>query len=207
MPPNGIGGSLDDAAMKWSLGKLWLPPAVFAVTLTEGTPNLITSVGVQTPAIGELSVAAADLTGFKMDSGDRLTTAINVPAQLGDADLTRDLALQLFFESGYNGAATGIIWNAAFKGFAAGQIFSDVFTSPDKLVVFPTQTSLGQSLADKTPRIGLGIPSTFASDLWVGLGIELDNRGQTSADDIRFQGACLYYARSMTSASGVYEDL
>lgn len=203
MPRTLGAGLIDDEGMQWKLGCKTLYPADAAVTLTEGTPNLITTLGAGTPNIAELSVAASELSGFNVDTADEIYWLLDIAGDAWDIDLTRDIHCEIVFDAGTNGSRSGIIWKSYCKGIAANQAISDALVSPDGTITFPTITQPGVASALlKTARKPFLVPNVFATDEALAVVVELNSRGTAAADELKFMYARLWYTLSACHASG-----
>lgn len=195
--------TVSDAGMEWKLGKktLW---ARFAHSIAAAGTSL--GAGGQ---IAELSAGASEVHGASMDTADEVYFLVDPKGEdLGDADLTKDLSLELLFESAGGDQDTGVIWGADIKGIAAVEAIGDTKVAADGTIAFDAMTIDAPSKLNLTPRRGFKLASgALAADQLIGLAVTLTSRGDASADEIRLIAARLYFERQACSPSRVRETL
>jgi len=191
-----------DLALEHKLGRLRLNPLMMnGVTITDGTPPVLTALGNGTPVVAAELAAALEITGIPLDDGDEIYYLVDVKSDLHLADLSRDLWLELLFTSSKATAHASIDFKAFAKGFALGEVYSDVLSTPDASVVFPAQSVSATNLL-VSAMMPLGAAGTFADDENLGIVIELDDKGDGAADETHLMIARLVYTREICHPTG-----
>lgn len=175
------------------------------VTLTEGTPNLITGLGAGTPTMAAEISAALEMTGIPLDSGDEIYHRIDVKADFDLADLDLDMWLELVFTTVKSSAHAGIDFKAFAKGFALGASLSDILVSPDKSIVYPAQ-SVAVALDIVKAMMPLGAAGTFKADEFLGIVVELDDKGDGAANECFLIAERLWYTPEICHSTGVSQS-
>jgi len=163
--------------------------------VSEAFASLLTGGGV----VAEISTFG--LSGLPMDDADEVGFLIDVKSDLWDADLARDMQVELIFTTAKAGAHANIDFKVFAKGFAAGDDLSSPLTSPDVSLTLPAQTVAGQYDV-ATVKYPLGAPDTFTDDEIIGLVVELDDKGDGAADNLILLGARLWYTAEICDPDG-----
>lgn len=188
-------------------------PADFDFLLTEGTPNLITALGVGTPGAVEL-LAAAEVAGVAMASLDEVYGKIpSLDAFFKDWDRVRtaeggplhsDLQARICF-SALNAADTGVDWTLHLKGFAASAVLSDAKSSADGTATFAAQTTLATALQYTEWRF-LDCENALADDEAAIAAVTLADSGDASADEVKLVGLEFRYTRDPWDPTGIADQ-
>lgn len=187
-------------------GKIVLPYSAASFTLTEGTPNLITTLGAGTPAIKEMA-AASEQAGIGLDDNDEVYWKIPFSAY---PDFDPDYSIRpevVFYDTT---AHTGIIFALHVKGVAAGEAVGDCKSSADGTYQWPAFASGGTDVLNALPLADLGVKGKFGSggsvsDKILMVALTLVNKGTASADNIVLDHVALHYTRNEFSPSGMHE--
>lgn len=192
-----------DMGIEHKLRRLRLNPITHnGVTLTEGSPNLITGLGAGTPTVAAEIETGLEITGINLDTADELYYLVDVPAELDLADLDKDLWVELVFTSNKATAHGSIDFKAFAKGIALGAVLSDVLSTPDASVVFPAQSVAATRKVCKA-MMPLGAAGAFKDDELLGIVVELDDKGDGAADETVLISARLAYTPEICDPEGV----
>lgn len=195
-----------DMGIEHKLRCLRLNPIMHnGVTLTDGTPNLITGLGSGTPTVAAEIEAGLEITGIPLDDADEVYYLVDVPAELGLADLDKDLHLELVFTSNKATAHANIDFKAFAKGMALGAALSDVLSTPDCSVVFPAQ-SVATTRKICKAMMPLAGAAKFKADELLGIVVELDDKGDGAADETVLISARLWYTPEICHPTGVAQS-
>jgi hypothetical protein len=199
-----FGGTHDDTYLQTKLGRLTRWYHQMAMTLTEGAPNLITTLGAGTPAIGAGAVAASEQAGLLMDTADEAYGLIDVPGELGMMDMAKDLHAQIICEV-HEASKANIDWGLWLKGVANGQLLSDAKVSADGSAAFVamSNTSIGQIVVSE--RKALNVAGLFAADELIQMAVELTDKGTASADKVSLLAVRFSYTMQFASSTGSRE--
>lgn len=199
-PKVGVGssgaGSIDDAAMKWRIGKLCLPWTAF-MGLHVST-ELTTSSDAGASPLANLAAGSTECYGVRWSAaGDYIETII--PLDQLDADLERDFALRIdsFFTTADNTAT----YKALIKGLADGAAVVDM-ASADGSITFAA-LAVGTALAYRRTAIMpfnvAGLFHTVVSGLETSrdaaLHLQIEADAIEAVDEIMFLSATLFYTR------------
>lgn len=187
--------TVGDEAMPTRLARRVLYPQQAGLALTTA------SLG----AGGQLAeqLAAAELVGFDLDTGDELYWLLSVNDLLADFDLTKDLRLRLTVYQSSADSDTGFIMSAAIKGVAEGANLSDAKSSPDGSITFPAKSLTATAVNTIGPMAFNVEDKGFASDELLMLAVTCDNVGTASADEVGLLYVTLYGTRKIMDDSGV----
>jgi hypothetical protein len=192
------GGVIDDAAFKSKLPYVDVPYTALNYTLTEGTPNLITTLGAATPAV-LAGVAASELAGLAMDTADEAYGRLHLP---WFADLNHDIMAQLFGLVD-EASKANIDFTLHCKGVKAGEAESDAKVSADGSIVYPALSNTGAGEVIKTPIMGLGVGNVFLLDDYIQFAVTLADKGTATANKVFLTCVRFFFTAALTDPSGV----
>lgn len=151
----------------------------------------------------ELSIAASELSGVQMRTGDELYFVLDPKAELWDFDLTHDLRFQVVAESENTNANSGVIWDLAVKGVSSAEAFSDAKVTPDGTITFATLGACTAGVPLKTVEAGAGVANELVNDEFIMLALTLTADGALAATDITLICLRLWGTLNFTVDTGI----
>lgn len=202
MTDSSYGGHVDDPKLQTKLAywDIFAGDGRFSLTLTEGTPNLITTLGAGTPAIAHDGVAASEQAVLAMDTADEAYGRTTLPWYI---DPAYDLHAQLAFQVD-EASKSDIDWALWVKRLAAGGESSDAKVSSDGNVAFvaASNTDLGEYVVTERKALDVAGLFTDPTDL-MQFAVELDDNGDASADKVGLIFVRFYGTAGLMSSLGV----
>lgn len=192
----GGGGIEDDALnLKYGYDRLWATH----MQGMQGAAGVDVSLGAGGQQ-AELSVAASELNGVSLDTGDEIYFMLN--PRKWDCDFTRDIHIALGFEAAASG--TGVTFQADLKGCAAAEAITDAKVSPDATKLYDAASPGGAGVLGETVFAQLSTANLFVSDLIILGAITLVSRGTLSADQLRLIYVDFRFTANITSPNGPF---
>ena len=197
MPP-----VVGDETIVHKYAKLYLLPQNQQGFDEDATSGVTTALGAGGGVLAEVSVAAAEINGLAMETGDELYWYLPIAA-LNGFDLTRDIHAQVFFESKKTGATAGVDFTFVAKGIALGQVLSDAKVSPDGTITFAAAASASPGILCATEQAALQVAGELSADKMVMFAVTLADDGDAAADDIVLLWVELTGTAQICDSSGI----
>lgn len=208
MSDEGIGGSITGDATQFRFRDVIVPYYAFDYDLAEAAPNTRQSLHAGTPDILEAGDGTLQLFGWAMDTGDIVGAQVFRPDDI-DLNTGLDIRCALGFQV-QAASRTGIDWKATIKGVAHGAARSVMTTSPDGSIVFAAEANTSAMEVRETPFMpfalldGSGV-NALLNDLIFDLSVELDDRGDATANQVALLYAKLRFTRKLAADGSVRE--
>lgn len=133
----------------------------------------------------QVSVAAVELNGLTMATGDDIYMWLDPKGDLWDFDLTKDLHVALVIESAGGAADADIDFTVHLKGVAATIALTDAKVSADGTITFDAVTITTVGGIQVVPAKHANVAGLFSADEMILMAITLADSGDASADEIR----------------------
>jgi hypothetical protein len=202
----GFEGGIDESAIAMPLGCKTIWHQQMSLIPVEGTPNILSSLGAGPPGgVIHSGVAAAEQTGLAMDTADEVYGEVDL-AELFMLNRGHDLQLQVGFAV-QEASKSAIDWAAWVKFIrptkdgTAGEAESDCKVSSDGNVAFAAaaNTLAGEYVLTEKKALALG---TYTTDDILAFCVELDDKGDATADQVFLKFLRIWYTLTVTGTTG-----
>lgn len=201
MSGEGIGGALTEDSTQFRFRDVIVPWYAF--------DNIAdASLHTNLPVLLEAGAGTLQLVGWAMDSGDIVASQVVRP---DDVDLGTGLDVRCAIGMQFEEASkSGIDWKATIKGVAHGAARVLATTSPDGSIAFVAESNTSVNEVRETPFMPFGLLDSdginaLLDDLIFDLTVELDDRGDATANKIALLYAKLRFTRKLTADGSVRE--
>ncbi len=171
---------------------MWIPAQDFHYVLAEGTPNTV--VGASGTAI-QAEISSFGIVGVPMASGDALGTLFPWPGHLHNP--LYPVAYRIWWTSDSADDDGSIDWllDVEEKAMSAETALEAATVALADAIVYAADATTVQYGVQATvwDTVGVEAHQTYNSDDLVELAVELNDEGDTTADEVHFLGVQIYF--------------